>query len=122
MEEQMRFASLVISFLSLAIPALGAGTRPQGESFSRTHSSTNLINLSSVDGPQTPSLIFLPQQQEIELALTAGPEHLRTDATVYFFGKKGYERVRSGKNGFTCMVNRDGILSSITFRHGRRND
>jgi hypothetical protein len=108
LEEQMRFASLVIPFLLIALPAWRADTRPQGESFSRTHSSPNLINSSSVDGTQTPSLIFLQQQQEIELALSAGPEHLRTDATVYFFGKKGYERVRSGKNGFTCMVNRDG--------------
>jgi len=57
------------------------------------------------------TLIFLPQQQEIELALSAGPEHLRADATVYVFGKKGYEKVRSGKNGFTCMVNRDGNQS-----------
>src|SRR2546421_1683075 len=53
-------------------------------------------------------LVFLPQQQEIELALSAGPEHLRLDATVYVFGKKGYEKIRSGKNGFTCLVNRDG--------------
>lgn len=73
-----------------------------------TPSLAKIITLSSSDGPQTPSLIFLSQQQEIELALSAGPEHLRTDATVYVFGKKGYERVRSGKNGFTCMVNRDG--------------
>ena len=104
----MRIASLIILFLSIALPALSVGTRPQGESLSRTYSSPKIVNTLVVDGPQTPSLIFLPQQQEIELALSAGPEHLRTDATVYVFGKKGYERVRSGKNGFTCMVNRDG--------------
>lgn len=57
------------------------------------------------------TLIFLPQEQEVELALSAGPEHLRPEATVYVFGKKGYERIRSGKNGFTCMVNRDGNQS-----------
>jgi hypothetical protein len=65
-------------------------------------------SVSATSALQTATLIFLPQQQEIELALSAGPEHLRTDATVYVFGKKGYERIRSGKNGFTCMVNRDG--------------
>jgi len=54
------------------------------------------------------TLIFLPPAEEIELALSSGPEHLRADATVYVFGKKGYERVRIGKNGITCMVNRDG--------------
>jgi hypothetical protein len=58
--------------------------------------------------PDATTLIFLPREQEIELALSAAPEHLRSDATVYVFGKKGYERIRSGKNGFTCMVNRDG--------------
>jgi hypothetical protein len=60
------------------------------------------------DVAQLATLIFLPQEQEIELALSAGPEHLRSEATVYVFGKKGYEKIRSGKNGFTCMVNRDG--------------
>ena len=53
-------------------------------------------------------LIFLPQAEEIELALSAGPEHLRADATVYVFRKNGYEKFRNGKNGITCMVNRDG--------------
>jgi len=61
--------------------------------------------------PDATTLIFLPQEQEVELALSAAPEHLRSDATVYVFGKKGYERIRSGKNGFTCMVNRDGNQS-----------
>jgi hypothetical protein len=61
------------------------------------------------ENPDT--LIFLPAPQEIELALSAAPEHLRADATVYVFGKQGYEKVRDGKNGFTCMVNRDGNQS-----------
>lgn len=54
------------------------------------------------------TLIFLPEEQEIELALSAAPEHLRSEATVYVFRKTGYEKTRSGKNGFICMVNRDG--------------
>jgi hypothetical protein len=52
--------------------------------------------------------ILLPENEEIRLALEAGPEHLRADATVYVFGKEGYRKVRSGTNGFTCLVNRDG--------------
>jgi hypothetical protein len=64
--------------------------------------------VSATNALQKQTLVFLPQQQEIELALSAGPEHLRTDATVYAFGEKGYEKIRTGKNGFTCMVNRDG--------------
>ena len=58
--------------------------------------------------PDSSPLILLPREQEVELALSAGPEHLRSDATLYVFGVKGYEKIRSGKNGFTCMVNRDG--------------
>ena len=47
-------------------------------------------------------------EKEIELALQAGPAHLRKEATVYVFGKRGYEKARSGTNGFNCLVNRDG--------------
>ena len=70
----------------------------------------NVSALSAAKSSDT-TLIFLAQEQEIELALSAAPEHLRADATVYVFGKKGYEKIRSGKNGFTCMVNRDGNQS-----------
>src|ERR1700687_5433172 len=56
-------------------------------------------------------LELLPRQEEIELATSAAPEHLRKDATVYVFGKQGYEKARSGTNGFTCLVNRDGAQS-----------
>jgi hypothetical protein len=54
------------------------------------------------------AIALLPAQQEIELALKAAPVHLRNDATVYTFGKHGYEKARTGTNGFNCMVNRDG--------------
>lgn len=36
------------------------------------------------------TLIFPPQEKGIELALSAGPEHLRPEGTVYFFTKNGY--------------------------------
>ena len=51
---------------------------------------------------------LMSPQQEIELALKAAPVHLRNGATVYTFGKKGYEKARTGTNGFNCLVNRDG--------------
>jgi hypothetical protein len=57
----------------------------------------------------TQSQVLLPREREIELALKAAPVHLRNDATVYVFGKIGYEKVRGGANGFNCIVNRDGI-------------
>ena len=87
----MRLLRVVVLFLLISLPMSRVSALP----------AENPID-------DTPTLIFLPQEQEIELALSAAPEHLRSDATVYAFGKKGYEKIRSGKNGFTCMVNRDG--------------
>lgn len=55
-----------------------------------------------------PSQALLSLEKEIELALKAAPVHLRNEATVYVFGKRGYEKARVGTNGFNCMVNRDG--------------
>lgn len=52
--------------------------------------------------------VLFPLEEEIELALKAAPVHLRTGATVYTFGKRGYERKRAGNNDFNCLVNRDG--------------
>jgi hypothetical protein len=52
--------------------------------------------------------VLFPAEPEIELALKAAPVHLRNDATVYTFGKSGYQKARTGTNGFNCLVNRDG--------------
>ena len=66
---------------------------------------------------EIPPQVLLSQEQEIELALKAAPAHLRTAATVYTFGKRGYEKARAGTNGFNCMVNRDGIQNGDTAVH-----
>ena len=55
-----------------------------------------------------PMTILMPQDEKIRLALEAGPEHLRADASEYVLRTDGYHKVRSGTNGFTCLVNRDG--------------
>jgi hypothetical protein len=54
--------------------------------------------------------VVLPRAAEEQLALSAAPEHLRAAATVYVYGERGYERIRAGSNGFTCLVNRDAFL------------
>jgi hypothetical protein len=64
-----------------------------------------------------PAPALIPPTQEIELALKAGPVHIRAAATVYTFGKRGYEKAKSGTNGFNCMVNRDGIQNGDTAVH-----
>jgi len=60
---------------------------------------------------------LMNREQEIELALKAAPVHLRQDATVFVFGKSGYEKIRTGTNGFNCMVNRDGLQNGDSSVH-----
>lgn len=50
---------------------------------------------------------ILPRDLEIELALSAGPKHLREDATVYVLAEEGYVKAKEGKNGFSCFVDRN---------------
>lgn len=49
----------------------------------------------------------LPREPEMELALSAAPEHLRAAAGVWVMEAKGYVEARPSGNGFTCIVNRD---------------
>ena len=60
--------------------------------------------------PRTVLKAVFPENIERELALSAAPEHLRAGATVYVFGAKGYTKVQTGTNGFTCLLNRDGFF------------
>ena len=66
---------------------------------------------------ENPSQVLLSPEKEIELALKAAPVHLRNEATVYVFGKRGYEKARAGTNGFKCMVNRDGTQDGDNTLH-----
>lgn len=54
---------------------------------------------------------LLPREKEIELALSAVPEHLRAGAGVYVLERNGFVKVRESTNGFTCIVNRDHPLN-----------
>ncbi|MBX9856632.1 MAG: hypothetical protein K2Y26_13995 [Gemmatimonadaceae bacterium] len=54
--------------------------------------------------------VVLPREAEQELALSAAPAHLRAGAAVYVYGTRGFERVRTGSNGFSCLVNRDAFF------------
>jgi hypothetical protein len=47
-----------------------------------------------------------PRQQQIDLALSAAPTEVSSKAAVYALGPKGYERVREGTNGFSCLIER----------------
>jgi len=54
---------------------------------------------------------IFPRDREIQLALSAAPEHLREKAGVYALEKDGFVKVRDSGNGFTCIVNRDHPLN-----------
>lgn len=50
----------------------------------------------------------LPRELEFELALSALPDHLRADATVYLLDEsKRYRVARNGSNGFHTLVSRN---------------
>jgi len=59
--------------------------------------------------PAKPPL--MDREREIALALSAAPPHLQKDAAVYVLESAGYVKVRTGSNGFTCIVVRDHPLS-----------
>ncbi|TQV70646.1 hypothetical protein [Denitrobaculum tricleocarpae] len=73
----------------------------------------SLFTLSAMGMPSAASaedMIDLPQDLEIELALSALPERLQADSTVYRLDpSKGYVLHREGKNGFATFVARTSI-------------
>jgi hypothetical protein len=60
------------------------------------------------DPPKEVHLInaSVPRERQIELALSAAPTEVSSKAAVYILGPKGYEKVREGTNGFSCLVER----------------
>ncbi len=47
---------------------------------------------------------LMERNAEIALARSAAPESISRDAEVMVLGRRGYETVVKGKNGFVCMV------------------
>jgi hypothetical protein len=55
------------------------------------------------------TIVPLPRDLEIQLALSSLPAHLRDHATVYVLNPaKGFEVARTGTNGFSALVARTG--------------
>jgi hypothetical protein len=90
-------------FRTLAIPALAVAALSfaflSAAQTTDTRASLNVVHL---------------REAEIQLALSAAPEHLREGSAVYVFGKAGFTLAREGRNGFTCMVNRDAFFYGDT--------
>lgn len=49
----------------------------------------------------------LDRNREIAMALSAAPPELRADAGVYVLESSGFVLVRTSRNGFNCLVERD---------------
>jgi hypothetical protein len=56
----------------------------------------------------------MPRDQQISIALSAGPAGVRDKATVYVLGPKGYEKAREGSNGVSCLVGRHFVKPTET--------
>jgi hypothetical protein len=56
----------------------------------------------------------VPRDQQISIALSAGPEEVRDKATVYVLGPKGFEKTREGTNGVNCLVSRHFVTPTET--------
>jgi len=50
--------------------------------------------------------LMADQDAEIALARSSAPDAISRDATVLVLGRTGYVTVATGKNGFTCLVER----------------
>ena len=87
------------------------------------------------DKPQEPTrevhlvTASTPRERQIALALSAAPTEVSSKAAVYVLGPKGYEKVREGTNGFSCLIERsfgrhDEILRQrgMLRRRGQPND
>jgi hypothetical protein len=58
----------------------------------------------------------VPRARQIQLAMSAAPAEISSEATIYVLGARGFERARAGRNGFSCLVDRtvqNGIGKSL---------
>lgn len=71
-----------------------------------------LLGPGAAAGQERPSgLEILPLEEEVRIALSAAPAHLREGAGVYALTAEGFRQTRESTNGFTCVVNRDHPLN-----------
>lgn len=85
-------------------------------------SSLVLTALGAVSGgrpalAQGPGYPELPREQELRLALSAGPLTVSSKADVYLMGPKGFQRAIVGTNGWACLVVRSATQKSQLAPH-----
>jgi hypothetical protein len=56
----------------------------------------------------------MPRDEQISIAMSAGPKGVASSATVYVLGPNGYEKARQGANGASCLVGRSFVKPTET--------
>jgi len=59
----------------------------------------------------------LARDDELRLAMSAGPLSVTSDADVYLMASRGFERVVEGSNGFSCLVVRSAVQRDVVAPH-----
>ncbi|HEV2715581.1 MAG TPA: hypothetical protein VGU64_09985 [Terriglobales bacterium] len=98
--------NLLMKFPKIACLVVLIGLEYTASMFPQTAADTRAHTISAQPLPE-----LLARAKEIDLALSAAPEHLRAGAAVYVLERKGFVKVRDSTNGFTCIVNRDHPLN-----------
>lgn len=93
-----RTSSLLLLLAAVTVPALAQNPAP----------TSDVRGAESTVNDYIPKL--LPRALELELALSALPEHLRSEASVLVLERGGLVEGKSGSNGFLCMVRRAGAV------------
>jgi hypothetical protein len=75
--------------------------------------STNVATQAADDLPKVYDA-SVPRERQIAVSLSAAPAELSGKATVYILGPKGYEKVREGTNGVSCLVDRSFVKPDET--------
>jgi hypothetical protein len=70
----------------------------------------------SLNPPTAPKVYdaSIPREQQMALAMSAAPEPVSSNATIYVLGPRGYEKAREGTNGFSCFVFRSFVSATET--------
>ncbi|MEO6525208.1 MAG: hypothetical protein ABIP93_01150 [Gemmatimonadaceae bacterium] len=59
-----------------------------------------------------PLLTAMSAAEQTRLALSTAPEEVASGASIYVLTAKGYTRTRAGRNGFSCLVERE-LLETV---------
>jgi hypothetical protein len=96
----MKYVTAIITILAAALPIAARPTAAQAEAAYE--------NLPKVWDAS------VPRDQQISVALSAAPDEIRDQSTVYILGPQGFEKAREGSNGVSCLVTRHIVTPSET--------